>query len=464
MRRTRIIATIGPASDSPGTLDALIAAGLDVARLNASHLDQPGLERTLRAVRDAEARAGVIIGVMLDLPGPKLRVGEVTPGTMLRSGAPFDICADHCTADELHACVTYDGLWRDVSEGDRILIDDGRLVLGVTAVAPGRVSTTVVTGGELRSHKGLNVPGVRLSLEAVTPEDMALAEWGRLAGVDFVAQSFVRSASDIVTLRAVLGQDGPLVVAKVEKHEAVQAIDEIIEAADAVMVARGDLGVEMPVESVPVLQRRIVEACRRVGRPVVVATQMLESMTNAASPTRAEASDVATAIFEGADAVMLSGETAVGDYPVQVVQTMSRIAEAAEAIGASPVAAAEGRSLDVSAAVSAAVVTLAANLDVTAIVTSTRSGATARSVAARRPDVPIVAPTTEICTARQLAIVWGVIPTVVPAVSELEETFELGVAAARRAGLACEGQLLALTAGVGVGRAGATDLIRVIRA
>jgi pyruvate kinase len=464
MRRTKIIATIGPASVRAEVLGRLVAAGLDVARLNASHTDIPELTEALEAVRAAAAAAGRHIAVMVDLPGPKLRVGDMSEGVVLASGQTFALVAERCVGDASQAWVSWPDLWRDVGPGTHILLDDGRIALRVTASEPGRVTTEVVQGGPLTSNKGIAVPAARLSMPGVTERDRVIASWARDAGADYVAQSFVRSADDIAEIRAVLGPQGPWLIAKIEKYEAVAALDEIVEAADAVMVARGDLGVEMPVEQVPVLQRRIVEKAQAAGKPVAVATQMLDSMIDRPVPTRAEASDVAGAIFEGADAVMLSAETAVGSYPVEAVEMMARIALAAEPEFEPPPHETVPRSRDVAGAVSAAVVTLAENLDVAAIITATRSGATAMAVAGWRPESTIVAATTEAATARRLALVWGVEPMLVPAQPNVDDTLMGAVSAACDAGFIATGDLVAITAGVAVNVSGGTDLVRVVTA
>jgi pyruvate kinase len=462
MRRTKIIATIGPASMRRDVLDRLVAAGLDVARLNASHNDVPELTEALEAVRDAASAASRHIAVMVDLPGPKLRVGDMATGVVLAAGQTFELVGERCVGDVSQAMVSWPDLWRDVEPGTRVLLDDGRIALCVTATEPGRVTTEVLQGGPLSSNKGVAVPTATLSMPGVTERDRMIAAWARDAGADYVAQSFVRGAADLVEIREVLGPHGPWLIAKIEKHEAVESLDEIVAAADAVMVARGDLGVEVPVEQVPILQRRIVEKAQAAGKPVAVATQMLDSMIDRPVPTRAEASDVATAIFEGADAVMLSAETAVGSYPVEAVETMARIALAAEPEFEPPPHESVPRSRDVAGAVSAAIVTLAENLDVAAIITATRSGATAMAVAGWRPESTIVAATTEAPTARRLALVWGVEPMLVIAQPNVEDTLMGAVAAARDAGFVASGDLVAITAGVAVNVSGGTDLIRVV--
>lgn len=462
MRHTKIVATIGPATSEPRELDGLLAAGIDVARLNASHGGPSTLGPTLDAVRAASERAGRGIAVMLDLGGPKLRIGDMADGVVLQRGHRFELVSEACTGDESHACITCD-LASDLSPGDTVLLNDGAIQLRVLASDERGVETEVQVGGPLTSQKGVNVPGVTLGLETITEKDRADLAWGLEAGVDLVALSFVRSAEDVIRLRELMGERRVPIVAKIEKHEAVDRMEEVVEAADVVMVARGDLGVETSPEDVPVIQRRIIDTCRRLGKPVIIATQMLESMIAAPRPTRAEASDVANAIFSGADAVMLSGETAVGEYPVEAVRTMARIANTAEgsldSIFGTP--AEHRHSADVTEAVSAAVVELAADLGVAAILTSTQSGSTARSVAKYRPAAPIVAITPSAEVARQLRVVWGVEPLQVRPSQSIEDMIALAVDAARESGLVEPGDLVALTAGVAVNMPGSTNLIQV---
>jgi pyruvate kinase len=463
VRRTKIIATIGPATDDPVVLDALIGAGLDIARLNSSHAGLDELQERLRAVREAARRAGRHVGVLLDLAGPKVRVGEIAPGTVLVAGAVFELVGGVCEGDATRACVSYSDLARDVSPGDRVMLDDGRLELEVIQVLGETVRTRVKVGGPLFSRKGVNVPGVRLDVDSITRADLEILAWGRAEGVDLVAQSFVRCTEDVESLREAMGEAPLPIVAKIEKHEAVSCIDGIVAAADGVMVARGDLGVETSAEQVPVLQRRIIDACRATGTPVIVATQMLESMTAAPRPTRAEASDVANAIFDRVDAVMLSAETAIGAYPIESVATMNRIALTAEESipDCGPERRSQATSGDVTRAVSSAVCELAENLDVAAIVTATQSGATTRAVARHRPHVPIVGVTPFELVARQLSLVWGVTPLVAQVAAEEDVALEALVAAVRDAGLAEVGQRVAVTAGIARGVPGTTDLILV---
>lgn len=460
MRRTKIIATIGPATESEQVLAELVLAGMNIARLNASHSSLEVLEERFERIRTVSAQQGRHVAIMLDLAGPKLRVGQMAPDARLEAGALFSIDLGVCVGDSSRACVTYSGLAKDVSSGDRILLDDGALELEVLATHDTRIDTRVVIGGPLTSNKGVNVPGVTLGLASITDRDREVAAWGIKVGVDLMAQSFVRSAADVEELRALTGSAVPI-VAKIEKHEATLNIVEIVGAADAVMVARGDLGVETAPEHVPVLQARIVEAARLQGKPVIVATQMLESMKTSPRPTRAEASDVATAIFEGADAVMLSAETAVGQYPVEVIRLMDRIARAAEESRISPTGSAGVHGADVGRAVSAAVVRLAEDLDLAAIVVATESGATARAVAAHRPRVPVIAVTPLERTARRLAAVWGVAALLVPLSEDTDEMLEAVLSVVRDAGLASVGERVAITAGRASRTPGATDFLVV---
>jgi pyruvate kinase len=467
VRRTKLIATLGPATDAPGVLDDLVAAGLDVARLNTAHGTREDLERRLAAVRAAADRAGRHVAVMLDLGGAKMRIGEVAEGTVLEPGAAFELRTApeaRTSGDERGVWVSHPGIAEDVAPGNRVLLDDGRIELVVVACEDGVVRTRVEAGGPLASHKGVNVPGVTLSVEAITAADLDALDWGLRAGVDLVAQSFVRAAEDVARLREAMGADPLPIVAKIEKHEAVGALAGIVDAADAVMVARGDLGVEVSPEAVPLIQRDVVAACRRAGVPVIVATQMLESMIEARRPTRAEASDVANAIFTEVDAVMLSGETAVGRHPAHVLATMDRIVCAAESAAVSaPVAPARRPADDVAGAVSRAVCDLARDLDLAAIVTVTQSGATARAVAAHRPAVPVLAAAPDARIARRLALVWGVQPTVIGPYETIDEMIHAAAEAARASGLARPGDLIAVTGGVAVHVAGSTDLIQVHR-
>ena len=461
MRRAKIIATLGPASDGPDVLAALVAAGVDVVRLNTAHASREALERQLIAVREASASAGRHVAVMLDLGGAKIRLGDVAPATVLQDGASFALRTDGVVGDADGASINHPGFAGDVNEGNRILIDDGRIELVVVGVEAGTVRTVVQTGGPLLSRKGVNVPGVSLSVEGITAQDRANLAWALEAGIDLIAQSFVRSVADVERLRAMMGERRVPIIAKIEKHEALGDLHGIVAASDLVMVARGDLGVETSPEEVPVAQRRIVAECRATGTPVIVATQMLESMTTALSPTRAEASDVANAIFDGVDAVMLSGETAVGAHPVRALATMDRIVRAAEAAGVDEMASVRLRSEGVGAAVSRAACDLAEDLELAAIVTVTQSGATARSVAAHRPHVPVLAATPDDVVARSLAPVWGVHPLVIGSYGTTDELVSAAVSAAVTSGAATAGDRVAVTGGMAMHVTGSTDFVQV---
>ncbi|MDZ4168604.1 MAG: pyruvate kinase [Coriobacteriia bacterium] len=462
MRRTRIVATIGPATESPERLRGLIVAGVDVVRLNAAHAGPGELAAHLGGIRAAAAGEGREVGVLLDLPGPKVRLGAVAAGVELEPGKPFRLVTEECVGDAAHASVSHRGLADDVVEGDRILMDDGRLELVVRSTGPGDVRTEVVVGGPLLSHKGVNVPKVTLSVDALTRYDTTLLAWALANEIDWVGQSFVRAAEDVLALRALMTTRQIPIVAKIEKHEATERIDSIVEVADAVMVARGDLGVETSPERVPVLQRRIVNAARAAGKPVIIATEMLDSMRERPRPTRAEASDVANAIFGRADAVMLSGETAVGEYPIEAVETMARIVVAAEEAASPPRPPRSTRVRDdVQAAVSSAVSDLASELRLAAIVTITQSGATTLAVSRYRPVTPIIAAVPSVEAARRLGLVWGVRTVIVPFEEKTDPLLDQVTVAVCDAGLVEAGQRVALTAGLATRFPGGTDFIHV---
>lgn len=461
MRRTKIVATLGPSTADTASISALLSAGANVVRLNASHSKPDQLAKLLAAVRVAEAELGYHVGVLLDLPGPKLRVGEIELGTVLAEGDPFTLRSATCVGNSAHACVNYAGLSDDLSAGDRVLIDDGAIELVVTGTEGGEVQSLVRSGGALSSNKGVNVPDVTLCVDSITAYDREVLQWAMGADVDYIGLSFVRCAADVGELRSLMTERVLPIVAKIEKHEAVAHIESIIAAADAVMVARGDLGVETSPEEVPVIQRRIIAAARAVGKPVVIATQMLESMTHHPRPTRAEASDVANAIFSRVDAVMLSGETAVGEYPVEAVQTMARIATTAEEALPPGPENGHGPTSDVQVAVSSAVCNLATDLSLAAIVPVTESGATALAVAQHRPGTVIAAATPSVGVARRLSLVWGVNALVMSFSPDTDVLLDSVAAALRTAVPASAGARVAITAGRSSRTSGGTDFILV---
>ncbi|HEC34371.1 MAG TPA: pyruvate kinase [Chloroflexi bacterium] len=465
MARTKIICTIGPASEDPDVVRGLIRAGMDVARINFSHGDAATHARAIATVRGVAEEEGRLVAVMADLQGPKLRVGELPDeGVALVEGETVVLTLSPFAAGRIP--VPHPEVFRDVQVGQQVLLDDGRLELVVEEAGAEEVRCRIVTGGRLTSCKGLNLPGAALNISALTPKDREDARFAVEQGVDFVALSFVRSPNDVEDLRSLLaGWEADLpIVAKIEKPEALAVFDNILRAADVVMVARGDLGVETPPEEVPFHQKRIIRACNLVGKPVITATQMLQTMIERPTPTRAEASDVANAILDGTDAVMLSGETAVGAYPVEAVRTMARICTNADVhlpLGRFLYGAERSISPTVTEAISQATVEIAAEVGAKAILTATMSGTTARMVARHRPAVPIVAVTPNRCTLMRLTMVWGVTPVLVPRFATTDEMLLLMVQAAHRRGFVQKGDLVILTAGIPFGGEGCTNMLKV---
>jgi pyruvate kinase len=464
----KIVATLGPASADRATIEALVHAGADVFRLNFSHGTHADHQQRLQLIRSIEADIGRPIGVLLDLQGPKLRVGTFANGPVrLVEGAPFRLDRDHGTpGDVTRVPLPHPEIFAVLEPGAELLLDDGRLRLEVETSGADFAETRVVNGGMLSDRKGVNVPGVVLPLSAMTDKDRADLDFGLTLGVDWIALSFVQRAQDIVEARAIVqGRAG--IVAKLEKPAAIACLDEILAVTDAVMVARGDLGVEMPAEQVPAIQKRIVRACRQRGLPVIVATQMLESMVGAPVPTRAEASDVATAIYDGADAVMLSAESASGQFPVQAVAMMDRIIaqtesdphyrEAIDASHTQPTS----RTANTADAIGWAARSVAGLLDVAAMVAYTSSGSSALRMARERPRARIIGMTPRRETARRLALVWGVYPFVCDDVTNVDEMTERAVATAKALRFAQTGQTIVIAAGMPFGTPGSTNLLRI---
>ncbi len=460
----KIVATLGPASADRATIEALVRAGADVFRLNFSHGTHADHQQRLALIRSIEADLGRPLGVLLDLQGPKLRVGIFAAGpVMLVEGAPFRLDLDRKPGDVTRAPLPHPEIFAALQPGAELLLDDGRLRLKVQACGPDFADTRVLNGGMLSERKGVNVPGVVLPLSAMTDKDRADLDFGLTLGIDWVALSFVQRAADIVEARSLIqGRAG--IVAKLEKPAAIECLDQILAVTDAVMVARGDLGVEMPAEQVPAIQKRIVRACRKLGKPVIVATQMLESMVAAPVPTRAEASDVATAIYDGADAVMLSAESASGKYPVEAVAMMDRIIAQTEAdpqyrdaIDAShtqPTA-------NTADAIGWAARSVAGLLDVAAMVAYTSSGSSALRMARERPRAPIIGMTPRRETARRLALVWGVNPFVCDDVANVDDMTARALATARQLHFAKAGDTVVIAAGMPFGTPGSTNLLRI---
>lgn len=466
-RKTKIICTIGPASESYEMLEKLARAGMDVARLNFSHGTYEEHARRIGNVRRVSETLGRPLGVLQDLPGPKIRTGKLKAEKVwLEDGAEITLTTESILGDEHRVSVTLNSLARDVRPGDSIFVNDGIIRLEVQDTSDTEIRCLIAAGGILTQMKGINVPGVKLSTEAVTDEDLRHLAFGLQQGIDFVALSFITNAHDVNRAKEFIRKSGANVpvVAKIERSDALNNIDEIIDAADIIMVARGDLGVEVPLPRVPIEQKRIVSKCNDIGKPVIVATQMLESMVSAPRPTRAEASDVANAIFDGADAVMLSEETAVGDYPAQAAETMAGIAT--EAAGALPYAAMLTKKIDTvipqpDDAISYSAVRIAEQVGANAILAFTTTGSTAMRVAKYRPRCPVLAITTNESVLRRLSLVWGLTPLLTNEYHSTEDLFATGSEIAQRAGVATRGDLIVVTAGVPFAVAGNTNMLKI---
>lgn len=465
-RRTKIVATIGPATSTPEVLRKLIRAGATTLRLNFSHGTHDDHQRNIRLIRQISFELDQPVGILQDLQGPKIRLGRFAEGSIkLQTGDPFILTSKSIPGTQQISSVTYAPLVDEVPEGATILLDDGRVEMRVEKIdrQARELHCKVVVGGKLSNSKGVNFPGVYLSVKALTEKDRKDLMFGLDQGVDWVALSFVRNPQDLLEIKELISNAGKQVpvIAKIEKHEAIEQMDAILSLCDGVMVARGDLGVELPAEDVPILQKRLIASANRLGLPIITATQMLDSMANNPRPTRAEISDVANAILDGTDAVMLSNETAVGEYPVEAVATMARIAVRIEReqlpqhdYGPSP-----RRSIP--NAISQAVGRISQELGAAAIMTLTKTGATARNVSKFRPHTPILAITPHVDVARQLQLVWGVKPLLVLDLPSTGQTFQAATSVALEKNLVCEGDLVVMTAGTLQGVSGSTDLVKV---
>ena len=466
--RTKIICTIGPASREPDELNNLIAAGMDVARLNFSHGDHAFHADTIARVRAAASAAGKPVALLADLQGPKLRVGDMGAGLLLEAGKTVVLTTAPLIGQAGLVPIQYADLPGVVRQGERILLDDGLLELEVRSISGQEITCQVLTGGLLTSKKGMNLPDASLSIPAITEKDRADLAFALGQGVDWVALSFVRSAAEVRELKALIRAANPLdqptlVIAKIEKPQAVTAIEEIIADADGIMVARGDLGIEMLTEEVPVIQKRIIRLCNQAGKPVITATQMLDSMIRNPRPTRAEASDVANAVFDGTDAVMLSGETASGLYPVATVQTMAHIIQQAEQAASWGLRFTDESvvKVTVAQAVAHASCETARDLKAKAIIAPTLSGSTARLVARFRPQAPVVAVTPSAQTQRQLMLSWGIYPLLADRETTTDRMLVDAIRAAQRQGFVNLGDTVVVTAGSVGSQPGATDLMKV---
>ena len=464
-RRTKIVATIGPASGSPDQLHALIAAGMDAARLNLSHGSHDDHAETARLVREAQEQTGKPIAIIADLQGPKIRVGDLpTPVDLVRGSEITVVCADGVVPEPDELPIAPAVVAEVLRPGHEVLIDDGHIRLRVEEVEQGRARCGVLVGGPVTSHKGVNLPGVPVPIPSLTRKDMDDLDFVLDLGVDYVALSFVRSAADVRDLRALIEQAGSPahVIAKVEKAEAVDALDDVLFETDAVMVARGDLGVEIGAALVPLLQKRIISKALERGKPVITATQMLESMIHHPEPTRAEASDVANAILDGTSAVMLSAETATGDYPLEAVATMDRIARAVEpSLGYRHQIPEAIEEPTIGNAMSNAACDLAEALGARAMLVPTFTGKTASAVARLRPRRPIVGLSHHEWAVRQMALEWGVTPRWIPQTANVEDLWNQSLEAARESGLVDSGDTVVITAGTAVNIPGSTNVIKV---
>jgi pyruvate kinase len=464
-RRTKIVATVGPATLKPDVLRKLIQAGANTLRLNFSHGKQEDHEHSIHLIRQIAFELNKPVGILQDLQGPKIRLGKFACGEItLKNDDYFIITSRPVECTQEIGYVSYDKLAEEVPEGARILLDDGKVEMVVERIDRANLDLhcRVVVGGVLSSNKGVNFPGVYLSVKALTDKDRSDLMFGLDRGVDWVALSFVRNPQDILEIKDLIASAGKSVpvIAKIEKHEAIEQIDAIFSLCDGIMVARGDLGVEIPAEEVPLVQKKLIATANKFGIPVITATQMLDSMVNNPRPTRAEVSDVANAILDGTDAIMLSNETAVGKYPVEAVETMARIAQRTEQVQ-HRIDPGDRNKPSIPNAISSAVGQIAEQLEAAAIMSLTKTGATARNVSKFRPRTPILAVTPQVHVARQLQLVWGVKPLLVLDYPSATQTFQAAMNEAQEQDLLGDGDLVVLTAGTLQGVAGSTDLIKV---
>ncbi len=469
MNKTKIICTLGPASDNKETLTELVKNGLSVARLNLSHGDQDYLTKLINLIKEVREELNEPVAILMDTRGPEIRTKMFKNGKVkLIAGNEVRLCIGDDLGTAERFCITYEDLYKDVKVGTTILIDDGLLDIQVTAIEGTDIVCTVKNGGIVKNRKGINVPRIDVKLPAITEQDAKDIIFGIESGIDYLAASFIRSKEDLLQIRQLLDDNGGEhvhIISKIESQTGVDNILEIIEHSNGIMVARGDLGVELPPEDIPRIQKELIQQCNYAGIPVITATQMLESMISNPRPTRAEVSDVANAIYDGTDTIMLSGETAAGDYPVEAVKTMKRIAEATEQN-------ADYESLyhritetlekSVTNAVSYATCSTAKHLDAAAIICPTFSGKTARLISMFRPESPILAPTMNPIAQRQLNLLWGVKPIIMKAESSADLLFYKSMEQARKIGFAKKGDTVVITAGVPLNTKGSTNLMKVM--
>ncbi|MCL2816869.1 MAG: pyruvate kinase [Clostridiales bacterium] len=465
LKKTKIVCTLGPASDGEGVLRRMIEAGMDVARLNFSHGEHAEHDRRIEQVKRVRGELGLPVAIILDTSGPEIRLKTFAGGSAgIEAGQEFTLTADEAEGDCARVSVTYAGLPADVKPGMRVMIDDGKIELRVERVKGSDVVCKVINGGLLKDRKSVNLPGAELSMPYISKKDLEDIKFGISRGVDFIAASFIRTAQDVLDVRAILDENGGRgikIIAKIENRQGVDNADEILRVADGIMVARGDMGVEIPFEELPRIQKLLIRKAYTSARTVITATQMLESMIENPRPTRAEATDVANAVYDGTSAVMLSGETAVGAHPVQAVETMSRIVRRTEAdIDYAGRFGREAAGKTVTDAISRATCTTAHDLGAAAIITVTKSGNTARMISRFRPACPIVGCAVDEQTHRQLNLSWGVIPALAEEKTTTDELFAHAVACAAALGVVKKGELVVITAGVPVGVSGTTNSIK----
>jgi pyruvate kinase len=466
MRRAKIVCTMGPAVESPEKVRELIAAGMNMARLNLSHGGYPEHQARLDRVREAAKEAGVPVAILVDLQGPKIRLARFKAGPHdLSRGDIFTITTDDVEGTKERVGTTYKGLPGDCKPGDRILIDDGKVTVEVVEVKGSDVVTKVIEPGAVSNNKGINLPGVAVSVPALSEKDMDDLRWGLKAGADFIALSFVRSADDIVDVHRIMDEVGIRVpvIAKIEKPQAVENLQGIVNAFDGIMVARGDLGVELPIEEVPLVQKHCIELAREAAKPVIVATQMLDSMITNSRPTRAEATDCANAVLDGADALMLSGETSVGEFAIEAVQTMARIISHTEQGGMDMIRPMKSAPKTKGGAITKAATEVGAIVGAKYLVTFTQSGDSARRTARLRSPIPILAFTPEVGTYNRMALDWGVEPELTPMVKHTDEMVMQADTLLLKSGRCKEGELVVIVAGSPPGIPGSTNAMRVHR-
>ncbi len=468
MRKTKIICTLGPATDDINVLRELMLNGMDVARVNMSHQDHKAQKVRINAVKKLREELKLPVALLLDTKGPEIRTGVFNPNKVhLEKGQTFTLTTEDIVGDSTRCSISFKDLPKDVQNGSRILIDDGLIELRVTNITETDIECTVINGGVVSSNKGINVPGVRLSMPFISEKDRSDIKFAVEEGFEFIAASFTRTADDLRQLKAELEKnncDTIRLIAKIENAEGVEKIDEIIDQSDGIMVARGDLGVEIPLEEIPIIQKELIKKAYNAGKQVITATQMLDSMMKNPRPTRAESTDVANAIYDGTSAIMLSGETAAGDYPIEALKTMARIAERTE-----DDIDYEGRFRkrdilerpNVTSAISHATCTTAHDLGAVAIMTVSKSGKTARMISKYRPNCPIISGTTDPTVLRQMNLSWGVIPLLMQEKDNTDELFEHVVEVAGEHGLVKNGDLVVITAGIPLGVSGTTNMLKV---